>query len=612
MPQGSLDWTTFEGEWDIFLKFATDDENPRRAWDAWSKSDTGNHLKVRKTLVILLERLASIGWGSIPSMSWMCDLESFDIVFCDHSKHLKDTRTNNDNTRAQQLRNIKRPLEWAVEETWLDVDALPYYIEDWWTMAKEDRIELVALFGNVCKQASTKGRLEYKQRREGGLGALELDQSELHERVEALEKEALIHGADTTEKKLTICEASAVSLLPRAPRGVELYKLVYATSEAEAANMVKEDLLPGEGGGAILIRHDHGSYRTFEIYAPDVKKHVNRCATNHDALLDLFFESVPLRVGEFVFTPNMHGLRDCKAKNLYQFDSSTWSDYIKGMTKRRLGVPLRPNDLRRIRSTHATRFASEEVLASTAASMATSTRRMFDTYSQTPMHARTWLSTQVNKFEFDHRFGGRSTTVTVPTVREVVHSTTPSFVPARLVRIEGPHSVYALFAVLASGDVQLTGKLYRLDQQMRDIADRTRSSLILDPTSASQRWRNGGYAAAKAGSMFAEATVDTQDWAARATITGDAGIQVGDMVYSHDHSAIAEVKATQGCTVQLLVATETSIIGDTHSKQAQYRFEFDAEVAVVNVDTIVFPIDLSFDGATGVFVHRLSANLETV
>jgi len=612
MQRDALEWNIFEREWDRFMDFATDDDNPHRGWDTWSKSETGNHHKVKSAVIVLLERLAHAGWGEAPSMAWMCDLDNFDAVYRDHSKHLKEGRSNNESTRAQSLRNLKRPLEWAVTQAWLDENWTDH-IEDWWSLSEQDRTQVTTLLGNLCKHVSTKGRKEYKCRREAGLDVPQLEQAELHDRVEALKKGVLERRPDTVAQKLEVCEATIAAMVDRGPRGIELYKLCFVTSEAEAAYIAKEELY--SQGGACLIRHDHGTFRSYEVYAPSVKKHVNRCATNHDALIDLFLECVPpLKVGELMFTPTMHGLRECRANNKYQFDSATWSDYIQGMTKRRLGVALRPNAFRQIRSTHVTRFASPEVLASTAASMATSTRRLRDTYAQHPVHARTWLSTQVAKFEFDPRFGGRASTITVPVAREVsaVHSATSAFLPARLVRLEGVCAVYALFDVPMSGIAMLTGKTYRLDREMRDLVDRTASRMVLDPTSASQLWRNGGFATAQAEAIFAEAGVNTRDWVGGAVVTGDVGIHVGDIVYSHEHAAIAEVKATHGVTLQLSIAMETTICGDTHAKQAHYRFEHDTQLATVGLETIVFPIDLSFDGAAGVFIHRLSANLQTI
>ena len=608
-PIGPIDWTVFNEDWARFHIFATDAENPRREWLAWATTDTGNALKVRKTVEILLERLHVCGWGSVPTMAWMADWANFDQVFLDHSKYLKDVRRNQDNARAQQLRNLKRPLAWAVAQSWPDPEEPS--IDGYWSLPAAGQAEVVAWFEALCAQVSNRGTADYKRRREGSMGASQIDQPELHALVDALEATVLASATDTTEDKLAIAECAVAVLHTRAPRAIELYKLHFADTVAEADYFVKEELMPH--GGSVLIRHDHGSYRSYEIYVPAVKGHVNRQATNHDALLDLLFKSTPMATGELIFTPNMHGLRACKARDQHQFDSATWSDYIKGMTQRRFGVALRPTEMRRIRSTHTTRFASEEVLNSTAAAMATSARRLDDTYSQKPMSERTWLSTQVSKFEFDPRFVGDSATVTVPTPRLIgMSSHMAAFVPARLVRMEGDASVYALYEFSPLGDAQLSSKMYRLDAGMRAMSGGAPSKLVLDPATASQRWRHGRFAAARSESIFEDAGISTREWADRATVAGDLGLRAGDMVYSLAHFAIAEVKATQGTKVRVLVASETSCWGETNSRQAHYRFEHAAKAVWIDIKGAVFPIDLSFVPSVGVFIHRLSSNLETV
>ena len=122
-------------------------------------------------------------------------------------------------------------------------------------------------------------------------------------------------------------------------------------------------------------------------------------------LIDLFIKCFPkLHTGDEVFNPTFHGVRKCKAKVKDHFETATKFDEVFEMVcLRRLGARLRPYAIRRFNA-NATQSSSTEVRTAHARLMGTSLKNLDGAYDSRSDQEKSFLATQVQRFQYDPRF----------------------------------------------------------------------------------------------------------------------------------------------------------------------------------------------------------------
>ena len=173
-----LDWSGFEEEFQRFVEFATDELNEHRDYPAFSKSESrGNLPKVKLSLKVLLRRLASEAMSSVaatasfkeeakkPSVAWLLYLTDFERNFKDHVLYLESKPTISSQLYiAQQMDNLRRPLEWAAGQCWWAPHG------GFFCMTLEETESLMTMYMNLCRNArheatkAHKGRTEHRKR----------------------------------------------------------------------------------------------------------------------------------------------------------------------------------------------------------------------------------------------------------------------------------------------------------------------------------------------------------------------------------------------------------------------------------------------------------------
>lgn len=601
MCLGSLfEWSRFDAEFDLFREYAfAENSDPiakgRGNWGPWKNHDACT--KICDNLKVLLERVAPEHPGEDPTFAWLLDIsdEVFDTNFDTHLDHLRVDRKNVASTRAQTMRSFKRPLKWATKAVA--------------EMTRPERTAFCNEYANFCTEVSSNAAPEKKKRAIASklkdalnppMGLSEY-MSKVQAHVETVVAAIGTGGTDDTAEARSSALVLDMSTMGR--RATMTYKLHYAATGEDACHLFDEDLLPN--GATVITPAASGD--DFLFLTPDEKNHpVAIHSPTTTGLLKHVCGELEFQSGDYVFTQSSVGV---KSQHQY-FESDSFSTFFKRLTRTVLGVIMTPIDVRKLRarSTMATDVPAT-VQESVAVGMATSVKRLRDSYSAASLLDGPWLGSQMARYQFDHRFSFHSQDVVVPTPSRL--GSTFDFVPARRVRAEGQASVLlALFVEVSPDLFELSNHVIRAQPALLQV----KCSMKVDPASGSQRWRAREYCTAKAKEFFEGEEAQLAGWlaSAEAVDCSPHSVTFGqprDLVLSLEHFAVSEVKKVMpNGDLELHLATEVQ--NPELPFQAAFEFQHSQQTIRVQPSSVRWPIDLCFK--SGRFILSKGARLPCV
>jgi hypothetical protein len=649
-----LDWRKYDRQTIEFNEHMTRPFNPDREGPPHQDDSGGNLQKINSVTANVLTHLkVHHGWRGPMTYEWLLEGGHFDEIFTSYATRSKDDRGNLDSYVAKQLQDLAHPVRWAGHREWA-----------WGVMPTRAVDAILGKLSNLrADYAHTSGKQAGSRKRARELQAPAQERCDLQgfrgmvDEWEATLTESVADKDDadwSDSSKLEVADCLMCKLGCRGGRGVDLHQLYMAWTRQTTSEWLESGEL--EDGACVLVGH-RDSEDGWELLVNTKGHFVDVVLSDASRLLDLYHRCFPwLEEGDIYFSPCMHGTRVTKSRvEGYFEDSAKFADYFGIVTKRQLGMALRPYDVRRMNSRNLQAInASSEVKKSHSVLMGTGVPNLEGTYDDRSTTEKGFLASQVQRYQFSPLFTPRYHNRMAPALLSGTEGV--SIVPARLVRREA-HGVdlFALFATTDERHWELSTRFIRTKEDLPTASmtvDAGNSpsllpspslpslsllpspslpslSLLPSPSLPSlslpspslpslsgngrQLCRSKGAAIDRCHRHFSEQGANEFEFAVSSMVHGSVEPAPNDIVYLPNECIIAEVKAIdEDGKMQLVLATELLDSPHRTSMQTFFRFTHDSRVSEAGLSDVLFPLDLCFNASDGHFILRKSSQMETV
>lgn len=596
----SFDWkSSFEPE---SLKFHTWMSTPYNE-ERQGLCHQASHGNLEKLVMSTRNFTAHLGlnleWGSTPSFEWLLFDNDFAGTYGSFATHCIDVRDNEPSYVGKCLADLEWPMWWASKQWW-----------EWGRMEENQAWDLLNKIRTLSRQYKAQGQsvkrireLDAVPPQSMGEYRAQIDslEAELMAQLQVLQTEPI-----TAAMRIRVHDALMLKAGSRGGRTVDLHRIHLAVSHASQVGDGSAETwlqtIKKIPGNAYLARNKHSQW---ELLVVETKHHmVYTSAADLDSLLQLYSLCFPfLDYGDFLFTPGVHGARVSKAAVTLQFEDATiFGNYFAAVTKRTLGVALRPYDLRRMHAvTLRENRSSKEVKQSFAALMGTGVDKFEQNYDNGTALSKSKLAAEVQRHQFNPIFKLKLQNRVMPIIRAGLEVGL-----ARLIRQE-PNG-YELFAIFDGNDyVELSSRFV----YTASAHDFPMGLLSIQPDTRRQIWRQAETSRASAQRTFEDMGIGVQ-FCVESVVNAPPLVKKGDMVYVRTQCSLAEVLDDESDgNFSVNLAVEVSEM-QTTSMEAYFRFEAQTKPIVVSRTSVSFPIDVSFNSSQGFFCVRKSMNLSSV
>ena len=602
------DWSQYEVEWLKFKEWIQRRINIERPGAHYESAEAIRKLNHTIQEVLVHQSLNHQDDDDALTMEWL--LGDFDDVFESYASYC-ESRPVEFSTISKQLTDLKNPLVWATKQNWYGAGVI----------ADAEANALIAKLDKLHSQYSMASRMERKRQSEvDGEPDAKITLQQFHEVIDALEDDlherlAGVDFADISrEDKLEVAECLLMKLSMRGNRGVDLMRIYIGQSE----ETIKEWVRIGDAEPSDVILVAKPSWRLI-VYSS--KKHYLHHELNDEAeLLDLFAQCFPEEIasdtGKLLFTPAMHGTRDNRSTTQDHFkDSTRFLEYFAIVTKKHMGVGIRPKKLRcgnaqQLQAMNAT----PEVRQSFSALMGTGVKNLENAYDRRSALEKGFLASEVQRWQFCPLYDPSQQTFAMP----ALVGSNVSIALARLIRHYPSRAHhFALFQPCNDDEgkqfLELTDIRVRVPAASAELL--VPAQIIAHAETGLQLWRSEHATVRASTKKFEALGQNTHEFAVNTRLTDPWELQAKDIVYIHAMSAIAEVKSVDENGLTLAVATELHDL-PSNDKMTHYRFthdpasiSYDWEEAAIELE---FPLDLTFNASAGHFTLRKSSGLSTV
>lgn len=631
-----LDWSLFDNkQWPKLLHWLTSKRQMVRSRKRY-RPDAGGVDKVKSSVEDNLTRLAVDHYHlKEPDLAWFgnsaYDLADLKVVFEGFAEYMQDMRNNEDDYIAKRLRDLKPAFEWSMSQLW-------YWDREYqehWRVPEAEASTASSYVNNLCVQLNHEGEKAIKRRKELRsmlepelkLKAYQIKLASHHLKVVAAAKEELVDGDVCNETAVEVLELFVLEMLGYGGRTFEGHRLMWAGDADCAMNLLAEGNLTEND--ALLVRQSEVSTPKFAIMVLDAKEHfVCKPLHRQCTLIDLVHECFGMEIGQFYFSPDCHGKRPTKVKDVVKkrfFQTNLrFSEYVRIVSKRIIGIHMRPYGIRRMLATDLENSnASLEVRKSTACLMGTSDGTLRTNYEETTFLQRAALGQQRLDYQFDSRFDPKRNTYLMPLMVSMPTSsggkqTKLHCRPARVVReVEGQKLMGLFQSIDEAGTpskvaLELGPVLYLVDSST-DIGKPIQNCLADDQ--GTQIWRYAEQHANDALKSFEHLgmTIAWTQTILLDPVKGEIAPMAGDFVFCYAEYAVALVKKVKANNKLEIVTLEPH---KRDASKALYRFHAHGtkDHQEVCIDSVIWPIDLVYDSSLGFFELRKSGakNMHTV